>query len=364
MAPARVRCKPKPTRSQYVTVYCPSPDFEPRVYTPQRIAAVVDTLADDGIAPAQALDGSGIDEAVLRAPDTRVSYAQVATVFRNALALTCDPALALRAGARMHMTAYGIWGYALLSSRTFGEALEFAVKYRRVIGPMADMAYDRERDPGTCSFEVLLSPDPRDALYRFALEFTYAAHLTLTRDLYGESFGFTVVRAVYPAPAHADAYSALFGCPVQFGQPGNVLQFDPAWSTRAPSMHDPITHAMASEMCQQFLAGLPHSGGIAAVVRRALVEQMPWRFPNIESMARELSLEQRTLRRRLEAQGTSYRQILAEVRLRLAIEYLRKTRMTTEEIASRLGYSDAANFRHAFARWTGKSPHCYRSRPR
>ena len=46
--------------------------------------------------------------------------------------------------------------------------------------------------------------------------------------------------------------------------------------------------------------------------------------------------------------------------MRLAIEYLRKTRMTNEDIASRLGYSDAANFRHAFARWTGKSPSEFR----
>lgn len=71
-------------------------------------------------------------------------------------------------------------------------------------------------------------------------------------------------------------------------------------------------------------------------------------------------MEPRTLRRRLEAQGTSYREILAGVRQGLAIEYLRKTRMTTEDIASRLGYSDAANFRHAFLRWTGKTPHEYR----
>jgi AraC-like DNA-binding protein len=52
---------------------------------------------------------------------------------------------------------------------------------------------------------------------------------------------------------------------------------------------------------------------------------------------------------------------LAEVRMRLAIEYLRKTQMTNEEIASRLGYSEAANFRHAFARWTRKSPSAFRS---
>ncbi len=336
------------------------PDFEPRVYTPQRVAAIVATLAEDGVPPAQVLHGSEIGVADLQTSTTRISYAQAITVFRNALRLTRDPAVALRAGARMHITAYGIWGYALLSSRTCADMLDFSTKYRRVIGPMADMRYDEAMDPSTCSFDVLLTPDPRDELYRFAIEFTYAAHLTLSRDLYGDDFNFSAVRVVHAEPAHAEAYRAFFRCPVHFGQPRNELHFDAGWSTRPPSTHDPITHALAREMCQQFLSELTHAGGTAAKVRQALVQQMPWRFPSIKSMARELAMEPRTLRRRLEAQGTSYRQILAEVRRALAIEYLQKTRMTTEEIASRLGYSDAANFRHAFVRWTGRSPHAYR----
>ena len=77
-------------------------------------------------------------------------------------------------------------------------------------------------------------------------------------------------------------------------------------------------------------------------------------------MAEELGMYPRALRRKFEAEGTSYRDLLAEVRMRLAVEYLRKTEMTNEEIASRLGYSDAANFRHAFTRWTGKSPSDFR----
>jgi AraC-like DNA-binding protein len=118
---------------------------------------------------------------------------------------------------------------------------------------------------------------------------------------------------------------------------------------------------MVRELCQQLVVDLTHSGGVSSVVRRTLVEKMPWRFPTIERMADEMAMHARTLRRRLEAEGTTYRGLLTEVRKRLAIEYLRKTRMTTEEIASRLGYSDAANFRHAFSRWTGKTPHEYRA---
>ena len=336
------------------------PDFTARVYTPQRIAAIVDTLVDDGVAPAQVLDGSGLDEAALRTPATRVSYAQLAAVCRNALSLATRPALAVRAGLRMHVTAYGMYGYALLSSRICAEMLEFSSRYRRVIGPLADLAYDRQAAPGVCRLEPLLSSDPADPLYRFALEFTYAAHLTLAHDLYGSGLGYEAVLVTYPAPVDAARCSALLGCAVRFGQGRNELHFDPAWAERAPQLQDPITHEMAREICQRFLTELPYCGGTAAAVRRALLEQMPWRFPHLESMAQELSIEPRTLRRRLEAQGTTYREILADVRRTLAVDYLRKTRMTTEDIASRLGYSDAANFRHAFLRWTGRTPNEYR----
>jgi AraC-like DNA-binding protein len=117
---------------------------------------------------------------------------------------------------------------------------------------------------------------------------------------------------------------------------------------------------MAGELCEHFLDGVNHNGGIVSDIRRALVEH-PGQFPSIEEMAAGLSIHPRTLRRKLEAQQMTYRQIVGEIRMKLAVEYLRNTQMTNEEIAVRLDYSDAANFRHAFARWTGKSPSAFRS---
>ena len=88
--------------------------------------------------------------------------------------------------------------------------------------------------------------------------------------------------------------------------------------------------------------------------------EVPGRFDDMETLARKLNTTSRTLRRRLHLEGTSYQDLLAEVRCNLAKEYLRSTRMTTEDIAETLGFSDAANFRHAFRRWTGKNPSDFR----
>jgi AraC-like DNA-binding protein len=249
-----------------------------------------------------------------------------------------------------------------LSSPTRADAIDFTIKNIGAIGPVADIGYSQDGITEAYSYEVLLTQDPADELYRFCIEFTFAAHLTVSRDVYGELYGYSAIRVAYPAPAHASAYEGVLHCPVQFDQQVNELQLDIATIHRIPRLPDSVTHAITREMCQQFLRDLVQSDGIASMVRRALIEQLPWRFPNIESISKELAMHPRTLRRKLEAESTSYRDLLADVRRGLAIEYLRKTRMTTEEISSRLGYSDAANFRHAFARWTGKTPHEYRRR--
>ena len=77
-------------------------------------------------------------------------------------------------------------------------------------------------------------------------------------------------------------------------------------------------------------------------------------------IANRLALSERTLRRRLRALGTSYNKILQDARSSSAREWLCDRNLTMESIAWRLGYTETANFRHAFKRWTGQSPQAFR----
>jgi AraC-like DNA-binding protein len=81
---------------------------------------------------------------------------------------------------------------------------------------------------------------------------------------------------------------------------------------------------------------------------------------SLGDIANRLALSERTLRRRLRALGTSYNEILQAVRSSAAKEWLRDGHLTMESIAWRLGYTETANFRHAFKRWTGQSPQAFR----
>ncbi len=71
-------------------------------------------------------------------------------------------------------------------------------------------------------------------------------------------------------------------------------------------------------------------------------------------------MSERTLWRRLRDENTSYRKIVDDLKRDLAIQYLRDTNMTVDDIGHSLGYSEAANFRHAFQRWTNAAPNRFR----
>jgi AraC-like DNA-binding protein len=86
--------------------------------------------------------------------------------------------------------------------------------------------------------------------------------------------------------------------------------------------------------------------------------------PSLHVITRRLGISERTLRRRLKSVGTSYNEILKEMRATAAKNLLRDKMVTVDRVAAQLGYSESANFRHAFKRWTGQSPHSYRSTAR
>jgi AraC-like DNA-binding protein len=79
-------------------------------------------------------------------------------------------------------------------------------------------------------------------------------------------------------------------------------------------------------------------------------------FPNSMRVAKQLHMSESTLQRRLAKEGYKFQQLLDQVRNKLANEYLTSTQLPVNEIAALLGFSDAANFRRSFKRWSQKTP--------
>lgn len=333
--------------------------FDDRFYAPYKIATLVEVADAMGISAETVLAGTGLLAQQLRDADVKTSVRQLLQACRNLMRAGAAADAAFLVGARMHISSYGMYGYALLCCETLREVTQLAVRYHRLATPTVAMAFREEKGEAVWSFDHIVDLEPDDPLYRFLVEFQFAIHTTLGRDLLGPVFKLNRVRARYASPPHRAAYRRHLGCAADFEQPVNELRFSAALLDEQPTYRNPITVAMVSQVCERLLEDARRESGVASHVYRLLME-VPGQFDDMDTVARKLHTTPRTLRRRLQLEGASYQDILAEVRCHLAKEYLRGTRMTTEDIAETLGFSDAANFRHAFKRWTGKSPTDFR----
>ncbi len=308
------------------------------------------------------LAGTELEVADLDNAEARTSARQFMLACRNALELGASPTLPFRMGAQVRLSSYGLYGYAMLTSATVRDAFRFSVRYHSLTTPTWRMNMQEADGDAVWTFRDRLGLDVDDALYRFLYELQLSAHRSLGKDLWGEPPPNTLSHARYQRPPHAELYDQWLGHCVAFGQTENQLRFDAAALDSPMPMHHPLTEAMVRDMCDRLLEEAhTTSGGLARHVYEMLAAQ-PGHFYDMTELARVLNTSPRTLRRHLQAEGTSYQCILDDVRCNLAKHYLQDTRMTSEDIATALGFSDSANFRHAFHKWAHQSPSEFRRR--
>jgi AraC-like DNA-binding protein len=333
--------------------------FEEKLYSAAKMAVAVDALLEGGVSPNQALDGSGVSFDELHSPKTRISRNQLIRCYRNALVHWQDPHLPFTIGSSVHLSAYGMYGYAMLCSTDFRRTMDFAVRYHQLATPLATISFEERDRHAIWSIEPLVHPKIDSQLYRFVTELQIATHISLHRDIMGDAFRPLRIFLTYRPSADFGITPALVGCPVRFEQPINQIVFDSAFLDEAPKLGNRATFPSIIALCDNLLADLALRSGAAGKVRNVLLQDAANR-PTFAAVAQQLKTPSRTLRRQLQLQNTSFRQLSDELRAYVALRYLRDTEMTNEDIAFALGFSDAANFRHAFRRWTGKAPNNFR----
>ena len=88
---------------------------------------------------------------------------------------------------------------------------------------------------------------------------------------------------------------------------------------------------------------------------------LPVNSRSLSCVAAEMNISTRSVRRKLKAEQRTFQEVLDEIRLKLAADYLSNTKLTTECIGPLLGFSDASSFSKAFKKWTGLTPRTFRT---
>lgn len=310
-----------------------------------------------GLPLEKCLDGTGLSPAELADTSLVVSAHQELRLVRNLVqGLGRIPGLGLDAGVRYHFTAYGILGFAVISSPDVRSAMDVALRYLSLTYAYNQIYAEERGGELRLVFEDRAVPED---VRRFLLERDAAAALTLQREMFSASLSPRRLCLRGPAPAYAARFAALFGAAPEFGAPRNEVVFDAAMLDAPLPQANAASQRMAEEQCRRLLAARKARSGLAERVRDRILRQ-PAQIPDMPALAQELLMTPRTLRRRLLDEGTSYKALADEVRETLAEELLSGAQLSVEQIAERLGYAEPASFIHAFKRWKGTPPHRYR----
>jgi AraC-like DNA-binding protein len=331
-----------------------------RIYAPYKIEMLVEALAEQGISSDACLEGSGLAQNDIHNPETQTSVRQYLSVCQNAVHLSTDPATPFKVGLRMHLSAYGMYGYALMCSVTIRDFFDLGVKYHRLATPTLSIQWREEKDTAVWYFPETFISAPSRELKEFLVQQQFAQHVTHLKDVGGADCLPVGASFAFSPPKHAAIFEQYLGCPCHFDQEEFALYYPASILDEKPQLAHRLTSTLLQETCDRLIGQAKTSVGTTGEVYQILM-RMPGRFPPMQDVASALSITTRTLRRHLEGEGTTFGQILDDVRCALATEYLRTTAMTMDDIAALLGFSETANFRRAFKRWTGRSPGNYRA---
>ena len=271
-----------------------------------------------------------------------------------------DPLSGLKAGSSLGIGTYGPFTLLLLTAENALADIRTAIEFEALTLLFGRLGFE----PGLASSSLLLRPARLSGkAFRFRADLDVAGTRKLMRDLHGAAQVDVVpLRIVMPyaRPADAGAYERTFGCPVEWDGREARFEFANEALHRRFATADAHAHQILRTQCHRMRIDLERdAAGIAAQVRSHLAA-CAGAFPTSAETAALLGLSERSLRRALNAEQTSFRGLLDAVRLEKAVELLRDGRLPIEQVAQQLGYSEPAAFIHAFKRWTGTSPTAFR----
>ena len=323
-------------------------------------AVLVELMHEEGCDPEKVLRGTRLSRASLSDRDAFISVEQQLRVYENALSLSPRPGLGLRLGSRLRIGDFGVLGHALLCSESVHEALNMLVRYTPVSGSFLGFRF---RVEGRVAILSAFDTMPLGRVHEMAVE-EMLGLTTWTGRGPGSAGPLPKpieIRLDYPAPAHRAMYESLFECPVRFGADAVEWHYPEKVLDAPLELSNAEMARICEQRCEVILTRLGVAGGFVDRVRSELLAE-PRQFPDLEAVARAIHVSPRTLRRNLRQEGSSFREILSEVRKNLALDYLERSNLALDEIATLLGYGDAANFNRAFGKWTGDTPGSYRMR--
>jgi AraC-like DNA-binding protein len=292
--------------------------------------------------------------------DSRLPFAQYMKLMRAAKVAIGDAALALHFGQATDVSDISIVGLIGKASDTMLDAFAQLNRYVRLIVDVDLNGEDRfvlNRDAsGLWLTDMRANPNTFPELTESAF-----SHILAGPRRAGVPEWIREVHLTHARPAHAAAYDSVFRAPITFSSDRNAMRMEERIVDHKLGILPRYVFGLLTEHADTLASELKTSSAMRMRVERLLLPALHTGDANMEAVAAKLSISRQTLYRTLKAEGVTFEHVLDGLRHRMAIEYLSAKRVSVNETAYLVGFSDPAAFSRAFKRWTGKNPRDMRS---
>ncbi len=302
------------------------------------------------------LQSTGITERSLTDPERRIPLSQELAFYRNVANLDCDTPIGLEIGSEYRIENYGIWGLAIMSAQTLRESIRLALQFQSLTYAFFHYAFVETSNAAVIELNPVAD---FGACREILVDRDMMAAVLILNQVVGGKIALDQVSLMHGPSDNALDYSNHYNCEIIYHADRYAIAIQPHQMDVQPPQHNPVTTEFCARECERQVAEVDDSATQADRVRYRLALYQG-DFPGAQTLASELGMSYRTMRRRLNDEGTTYRAILDEARFELAKHYLKETQLPLSEIASRLNFSEPGNFSHAFKRWSDFTPRDYR----
>lgn len=283
-----------------------------------------------------------------------VEFNLFSRLFDAAEQLTGDRCIGLSVGTNFLTRHWGRLGYLVMAGENGLEGVQYIQRFARIVTNGIDIQWHWDKAQLTCEFAVL---DP--VASHHVADYFVSSSLALARATNNAHFGFKAVRFRHGDNGCAAEYEKLLHCHCEFNAPANQIVVDIANLSLESQFRDPRLKKILEEHAQQVLQNLASGDELLSRIRQFVLNELPNGVPALKAVCDLVGQNERTFQRTLAKMGLSFQDLVDELRMNLALEYIRND-YNFLDIAMMLGYSEQSAFHRAFKRWTGMPPSRYK----
>lgn len=324
-------------------------------------AHFLDYAVQRGADRTQLLGIAGLSETDLSRQDGRVTIDAYHAVIGGAIALTGDGAIVMRQVIETKLEDMSIVGQIVHSSDSMIHSIEQVNRYLRL---MVDVDFMQ----GTDRYEVVIEgeevwivdhlPNPNESV--MAIEGSFSRFISEFRRSFPDRVFARKMEVTFPPPAYVAAYDELLQIPVTFNATRNALCIDKFWLNTDFDAGKRYIFSVFTDHADELLAEMDHTDTMRSQVEARILPEMHNGTISMDRIAQDLGMSRQTLYRRLRDEDLTFAEVHDDLRQRMARDFLTARKVSVNETAYLLGFSEASSFVRAFKRWTGTSPKVFR----